>query len=158
MWRAQKHPKHLVSSWCDEVHHLTQRSRVEAACKVELASSDAAAWIPNVVAERCGNAALCMDPFDFVKWATNALREVPRSVWNDLRCRGQKERASAPKGSRWALWKNPEDLAPQLNVSLVSIERDNRPLCRAYLLEQHVLDVSKHEGPLVVNVLDYVTA
>ncbi len=50
-----------------------------------------------------------MDPFHVVQWATKALDEVRGSVWNELRKSGQKERAQTLKGSRWALWKNPED-------------------------------------------------
>lgn len=62
-----------------------------------------------MVRKLCPNATLCMDPFHVVQWATKALDEVRGSVWNELRKSGQKERAQTLKGSRWALWKNPED-------------------------------------------------
>lgn len=127
----------------------------ERAGRIRLVSADAASWIPNVVRERCPNATQCMDPFHVVQWATKALDEVRRSVWNELRRSGQKERAQTLKGSRWALWKNPEDLTTRQRESLARIERDNRPLFRAYLLKEHLRDVFKHEGQRAVNMLDY---
>ena len=130
----------------------------ERSRKIELVSADAASWIPNVIRERCPNATLCMDPFHVVQWATKALDEVRRSVWNDLRRGGQKASAKSLKGARWALWKNPEDLTREQRVSLVSIERENRPLYRAYLLKEHLRDVFKHQGQQAVNMLDYFVA
>jgi transposase len=75
-------------------------------CKqLQLVSADAASYIANVVRERCPNAVLCLDPFHIVKWATEALDEVRRDVWNQLRRDGKKEQAQTLKRSRWALWK-----------------------------------------------------
>jgi len=105
---------------------------------LRLVSADAAAWIANVVAERCPNAILCLDPFHVVQWATKALDEVRRSVWNDLRQRGEPELAFALKHARWALWKNPGDLSTAQKISLAAIQRDNGPLYRAYLLKEQL--------------------
>lgn len=71
-------------------------------------SADAASWIGNVVREQCPQAILCIDPFHVVAWATKALDEVLRAMWNELDERSG--RAISLKGSRWALVKNPEDL------------------------------------------------
>ena len=38
-----------------------------------------AAWIGSVVASRCPNAVRCADPFQVVKWATDALNLRPRA-------------------------------------------------------------------------------
>ena len=118
----------------------------ERAAKITLISADAATWIPNVVRERCPNAVLCMDPFHVVQWATRALDEVRRRVWNDLRKSGRTEDAQSLKGSRWALWKNPEDLTFRQEVRLSIIEQNNRPLYRGYLLKEHLRDVFKTRG------------
>ncbi len=60
-------------------------------CKqLQLVSADAASYIANVVKERCPNVALCLDPFHIVKWATEALDEVRREVWHQLRRAGKK--------------------------------------------------------------------
>lgn len=111
-----------------------------SAC-IRLVSADAAAWIHNVVRERCRNATLCLDPFHVVQWGTAALDEVRRAVWNELRRSGQKEQANSLKGSRWALWKNPEDLTAPQRAKLADIERDNKKLFRAYLLKEGLRDV-----------------
>jgi transposase len=108
----------------------------ERSAQIQLVSADAAAWIRAVVHERCPNATQCLDPFHVVQWATRAVDEVRRGVWNELRRSGEKERAAALKGSRWALWKNPEDLTPSQRSTLSVIERDNRKLFRAYLMKE----------------------
>src|SRR5664280_2193175 len=59
---------------------------------------------------RCKNAELCLDPFHIVAWATKALDEVRREVWNAARKGGQKTVAKELKNARFALWKNPGDL------------------------------------------------
>ena len=103
----------------------------EGRAKIELVSADAASWIGNVVREMCPDAVLCIDPFHVVSWATKALDEVRRAMWNDLRERGEPERAKAMKNSRWALVKNPEDLTRKQRRKLRSIEEDNVPRPRS---------------------------
>jgi transposase len=115
----------------------------ERAARIQLVSADAAAWIHSVVRERCPNATLCLDPFHVVQWGTEALDEVRRAVWNELRERGEKEQADALKNSRWALWKNPEDLLPSQRYTLSIIEKDNKKLYRGYLLKEALRDVFK---------------
>jgi transposase len=127
---------------------------------IEWVSADAASWIGNVVAERCPNAKLCIDPFHVVSWATKALDEVRREMWNDLRRRGDTERANAMKGSRWALVKNPEDLTRPQKRKLRAIEADNRPLFLAYLMKEQLREVFKTkdwQGPFMLSAwLDWV--
>src|SRR5215207_380390 len=46
----------------------------QARCQqLRLVSADAAPWIATVVAERCPQARLCLDPFHVAQWATDAL-------------------------------------------------------------------------------------
>lgn len=124
-------------------------------CKgLQLVSADAAKWIKNVVEERCPNATLCLDPFHVVQWATDALDEVRRKVWNDLRSSGQKQLAKALKNSRFALWKNPEDLTEIQHAKLADIERTNAPLYRAYLLKEQLREVFKVKGWLGLAILE----
>jgi transposase len=115
----------------------------ERCALIRLVSADAAAWIRVVVAQRCPSAIMCLDPFHVVQWATRAVDAVRRSVWNELRRSGDKARAAAMQGSRWALWKNPEDLTPSQRSTLATIERDNRKLYRAYLLKETLREVFK---------------
>lgn len=115
----------------------------ERSSRIELVSADAAGWIETAVRERCPNAELCMDPFHVVQWATDALDELRRELWNDLRRRGEHELARSLKRSRYALWKNPENLTAHQRAKLEDIEQLNRPLFRAYLLKEQLRDVFK---------------
>src|SRR5664280_2304824 len=63
---------------------------VQRCAQITLVSADAAEWIATVVAARCPNPELCLDPFHIVAWATKALDEVRREVWNAARKGGQK--------------------------------------------------------------------
>ena len=73
---------------------------------ITLVSADAAPWIATVVGERCPNATLCLDPFHICQWASKALDEVRREVWNAARRDGQTAVACELKDARSALWKN----------------------------------------------------
>lgn len=126
----------------------------ERCAAIRLVSADAASWIGNVVREQCPNASLCIDPFHVVSWATKALDEVRRGLWNELRERGQTERAKAMKGSRWALVKNPEDLTRKQKGKLRAIEQDNQRLFRAYLMKEQLRDIFKTKGWEAVFMMD----
>ena len=122
-------------------------------------SADAAAWIARVVAERCPAAALCTDPFHVVAWATEALDEVRRGVWN--RARGGRpqgqgarrarwpRRAGELKRVRWALWKNPDRLSDLQRHQLDWVAANHPRLWRAYRLKEglrYVFAVKGAEG------------
>ena len=126
----------------------------ERCAQITHVSADGAAWIGEVVTERCPNAVRCADPFHVVKWATTALDEVRRQAWNAARSRtGQtpaalrarraagKENysigaAKALKNSRFALWKNPENLTTRQVAKLAWIAKAEPTLHRAYLLKE----------------------
>ena len=117
-------------------------------------SADAASWIANVAARRCPQAIVCLDPFHVVKWATDALDEVRREVWNTARKGGQTTLAAELKGARFALWKNPADLTGRQRAKLARIAEVNRPLYRAYLLKEELRLVFRVKGPHAVALLD----
>ena len=110
-------------------------------------SADGADWIAEVVAGRCENAVRCADPFHVVKWATEALDVVRREAWNNAKGRrrtpaqiqareGGTGHAAALKRSRYALWKNPENLTVRQQAKLAWIARTDPRLHRAYLLKE----------------------
>ncbi len=113
---------------------------------ITLVSADAAEWIRNVVEARCPNAELCLDPFHIVSWATKALDEVRREVWNAARRNGQKSAAKDLKGARYALWKNPEDLTARQAAKLADIAHSNQRLSRAYPLKEQLRQVFASNG------------
>ena len=106
-------------------------------CKaLDIVTADGAAWIEEAVREHAPQAVRCLDPFHIVQWATKALDQVRREVWNDLRGAAEPDVAKALKNARWALWKNPEDLTPAQKETLGWIPKLNRSLYRAYLLKE----------------------
>lgn len=130
------------------------RLGVDRCAKIRLFSADAAEWIAVVVAARCPNAELCLDPFHTVQWATKALDEVRREVWNTARRDGQKAVAKDLKGARYALWKNPEDLTERQGAKLSQIAKTNRRLYRAYLLKEQLCQVFALKGAAGIALLD----
>jgi transposase len=121
---------------------------------IELVSADAAGWIANVVARRCPQARICLDPFHIVAWATDALDEVRRETWNAARRGGDAALAHELKGARFALWKNPGDLTARQRGKLARIAEVNRHLYRAYLLKEELRLVFRVKGPRAVALLD----
>lgn len=108
-------------------------------------SADAATWIAKAVAAYCPKAVQCADPFHIVAWAIEALDVVRRQEWNRLRDRtpvGYRSRrtptgqARSVKHSRYALWKNPENLTDHQRTKLDWIAKTHPRLYRAYLLKE----------------------
>ena len=95
VWAAPGHDAATLHAFFD----LLGEERCGA---IELVSAGGAAWIADVVAERCEKAKRCMDPFHVVAWATKALDEVRREVWNEARRQGLHAEAanSRERGSR----------------------------------------------------------
>jgi len=107
--------------------------------KLREVSADGAEWIAEVVHSRCLNARLVMDAYHVVSWATAALDEVRREVWNHARREaGDKALADQLKGCRYALWKNPEHLSGRQKNKLAWVAHTNRQLYRAYLLKEEL--------------------
>lgn len=134
LWAAPGRDKKTLNAFFDLLGQ-------EGCSAIEAVTADAAEWIRNVVGKRCPNASLCMDPFHVVQWATDALDEVRREVWNDARRAGQQATAKELKGCRFALWKNPEDLTKHQEAKLAHIARTNQRLYRAYLLKEQLRQV-----------------
>ena len=109
-------------------------------------SADGAEWIHAVAAERAPQAALCLDPFHVVAWATKALDTVRRDLWNDLRRTGRGDQAAALKNTRWALVRNPEDLTGDQRTTLAGIATTNKALYRGYLLKEQLRAVFAAKG------------
>ncbi len=118
-------------------------------------SADGADFIATIVAETCPSAVRVADPFHVVKWATEALDEVRRTAWSEARALARSEpkrsrgrpradapprpgsqRATALKGTRYALWKNPENLSDNQQTKLAWIAATDPKLYRAYLLKE----------------------
>jgi transposase len=126
----------------------------ERCAKIRLVSADGASWIGDVVAERAKNATLCIDSFHVCQWASKALDEVRRQVWNEARKGGMSQHAKGLKDSRYALWKNPEDLTARQEAKLAWIAKLNSPLYRAYLMKEQLRIAIRTKGVLALCMLD----
>jgi transposase len=147
IWAAEGHNKKTLAKFFDKLG-------AERCKKIELVSADAAEWIGELVKWRCKNATLCIDPFHVVKWATEALDEVRRAVWNDARNNGQKALARELQGTRYALWKNPEDLTERQDAKLSWVQKTNAPLYRAYLLKEQLRQAFALRGKQGMDLID----
>jgi len=121
--------------------------------QIRLVSADAAEWIAEVVHARCQNATLCTDGFHVVQWATDALDQVRRETWNQARRGGMKAFADELKGSRYALWKNPENLTERQQGKLAWIAKVNARLYRAYLLKEQLRAIIRLKGSDAITML-----
>jgi transposase len=110
----------------------------ERCAQITHVSSDGAEWILIPVEQQCPKATICLDPFHIVTWATNALDQVRKAIWNDARRSGRQVAAVHVKGSRWALLRNPEHLTANQAATLAQVAKLNSPLYRAYLLKEQL--------------------
>jgi transposase len=119
-------------------------------------SADGAEWIAEVVRSRCLNARLVMDAYHVVQWATDALDEVRREVWNHARRElGDQGLAERLKGCRYALWKNPENLTGRQQAKLAWVAQVNDALYRAYLLKEELRLVIRLKGEEGITLLKH---
>ena len=153
VWAAPGRDSDTVAAFFDALGE-------ERAAQLTHVSTDGADWIIKVVDARCPNAVRAADPYHVVAWATEALDQVRRDVWNTAR--GGKGRATeqsrALKHARWALWKNPDDLTTAQQAQLDWIERTHPRLHRAWALKEGlrwVFQLSRQGFPrLALTALD----
>ena len=81
-------------------------------------------------------AVICFDPFHVVKAMTDALDELRRDLWQQLRLLPDPAIAKRFKGARWALLKNPEDLTDPQAETLRSLRRNGGAMWRGYQLKE----------------------
>lgn len=137
--------------------------------KISHVTADSAAYIAEVVTKNCPEAILAADPFHVVKWANDALGEVRLEVWRETRTiaransRGKGrsphdaheefpayQRLKILTRSRYALWKNPENLTEHQRAKLAWIAATDNRLWRAYQLKEGLRTIFKlppHEAP-----------
>lgn len=131
----------------------------ERASLITHVSADMADWIAKAVAGRAPNAIRCADPFHVVAWAIEALDIERRRAWNQAKGRkipespGHRGRTVGDSHkvarSRYALWKNPDDLNGRQRQQLDWIAKTDPRLWRAYLLKEglrYVFAVKGEEG------------
>lgn len=139
VWLAEGRSKATLAGFFDQLGP-------QRCARIDLVSADGADWIFHAVQDHLPNAHICLDPFHVVAWATDALDGVRRRIWNQLRRAGDSATAKLVKDSRFAVWKNPQDLTGRQQIRLAGIAEVNKPLYRAYLLKEHLREVFATRG------------
>jgi transposase len=147
VWAAPGRDKATVEKFLD----LLGTDRCE---QLELISCDMAESIASAITDRCPNATRCVDPFHVIKLATDALDEIRREVWNQARHQGHAQEAKQLKGSRFALWMNPDKLNEKNQAKLAHIQQTNQPLYRAYLIAQQLRQIYRVSYKQAIKLLD----
>jgi transposase len=90
------------------------------------------------VREHAPQAVRCIDPYHVVQLANQALDEVRRGYWNELRHASDPQAAKRFKDSRWCLLKRPENLTDEQAATLARIKAAGGEVWRAYTLKEAV--------------------
>jgi transposase len=104
----------------------------EGCATIELVSIDLAASYRKAVTENLPNAEIVFDRFHVQRLASDALDEVRRALVRELA--DSPDEAAAVKNTRWSLLRRPSRLNPAERERLSAVQKTNRPLYRAYLL------------------------
>jgi transposase len=152
VWAADGRSKETVQAFFDQLG-------AERTAQISHVSADAAEYIAKVVIARCPDAVRCADPFHIVQWANEAITRTRVDAWNQARAlmrdeakpvtgyarRHQhlpaRDRVAALKGSRYALWKNPENLTTRQKAKLEWITTNEPGLWRGYQLKEQLRQI-----------------
>ncbi|MDQ2897494.1 MAG: transposase, partial [Actinomycetota bacterium] len=89
-------------------------------------------------------AIVCIDPYHVVQLANQALDEVRRGYWNELRSLGDPDAAKRFKDARWSLLKAPKNLTDKQAVTLKRLKAAGGEVWRGYLLKEAVRGIFEH--------------
>lgn len=131
IWGAQGRDAKTLDQFFEELG--TKRSAQIEAVSLDLDP----AYLKSVQADgHAPQAIVCADVFHVVKLVGDALDEVRRDLWQQLRRLPDDRWAKDFKGSRWALLKNPEDLTDTQAAQLAKIKRNRGGIWRAYEMKE----------------------
>jgi transposase len=110
----------------------------ERATRLEAVTIDMSAAYIQAVTEASPDALLVFDRFHIQRLAHDALDAVRREQARDIL---DEDLRKTVKGVRFLLQKNPWNLLHTERARLADVQHDNRPLYRAYLLKETLLDI-----------------
>jgi len=134
VWAAKGRSKAVVGEFFDALGD-------ERAAGLQFVTADGASWVRDVVAERAPAAIVCLDTFHVISWATDALDEVRRGEWNQLRRHGGAAAAKSLKGLRFLLLRNWEHLTGAQRATIRALDSSNRRLLRGWQLKEELRDI-----------------
>lgn len=146
VWAAKGRSKATVGEFFDALG--------DRAADLELVTADGATWITEVVAVRAPGATVCLDTFQVVSWATDALDEVRREEWNRLRQAGAATAAKEFKGLRFLLRRNWENLTGAQRGVIRDLQQANKRTFRAWQLKEELRDIFALPLPAARRALD----
>lgn len=129
VWGAKGRDAKTLDGFFEELG--TQRATAIEAVSLDLGP----AYIKSVTAN-AAQAVVCADPFHCVKLVGDALDEVRRELWQNLRRLPDPRYAKDFKGARWALLKNPDNLTDTQAAQLATIKRTRGGIWRAYEMKE----------------------
>jgi transposase len=104
--------------------------------KLRAVSMDMTGGYAKSVRTNAPQATICIDPYHVVQLANQALDEVRRSYWNELRSLGDQNAAKRFKDARWSLLKKPEKLTDTQASTLSRLKSAGGQVWRAYTLKE----------------------
>jgi len=125
VWVGEGKGRETIDRFFTEVLTKEQRERIRWAC------SDMANSYTDAIKEHCPNATLVIDKFHLVKKLNEAVDEVRKEQWRELKGAERK----AVKGLRWVLGKSSLTRTEEDNEALKAIARSNRRIYRAWELK-----------------------
>ena len=131
VWGAAGKDSATLDKFFDELG--AERSAAIQAVSMDLGP----AYLKSVTAEgHAPQAVVCADVFHLVKLVGDALDEVRRDLWQQLRRLPDERYARDFKGARWALLKNPGDLTDTQAAQLAKLKRNRGGIWRAYEMKE----------------------
>lgn len=105
----------------------------ERTAKLRHATIDMSHAYKKAITENAPHVTIVFDRFHVQRLASDALDEVRRSLWRELK---GTEEGTWIKKTRWPLLKRPWNLHRKGRQKLAAIQENNKPLYRAYLLKE----------------------
>jgi transposase len=135
IWVGEGKSAETLAAFFDELGH-------DRRANVEIVSIDMAAGYIKAVQDAIPRATIVFDRFHVARLAQRAVDEVRRA---QMRALDPSDRGPI-KRTRWALLKNPANLARTEKDKLAIVRRTNVPLYRAYLLKETFLEIFEYRS------------
>jgi len=116
----------------------------ERAAKLRAISMDMGPGYAKSARNHAPQAIVCIDPYHVVQLANQALDEVRRAYWNELRQLGDQDAAKRFKDARWSLLKAPKNLTDKQATTLKRLKAAGGEAWRAYTLKEAARGIFEH--------------
>jgi len=127
----------IPAAWLTDGSELDPRLLARAS-KLRAVSMDMTAGYAASTRHHAPQAIICIDPFHVVQLSNQALDEVRRDYWNELRSLADQDAARRFKDARWALLKAPDNLTETQATTLARLKAAGGEVWRAYTLKEAV--------------------